>query len=124
MTMVEAAMVFPMVILSAVALMSMMLFFYRQVEAQCRLDIAARRTAGELTETVYCTGKWYPGYSVEKDGRNKVSGAKTVFFTEQGLLENTAADLHVQAYLVECGAWIRKWDMLEAAQQVAQDEGK
>lgn len=110
--MVEAAMVFPLVIFTVLALIGMLLFFFRQVEAQCKLDMAVRQASGASTETVFCLEREGASYSISKEGSQIICGRENIEFAEQGLLKNIDVQLQAKAYLVECGAWIRKCDRL------------
>lgn len=109
---VEAAMVFPLVILSVVALIYMMLYFYQQTETRAEMHIALRAENGRLTETVFY-GKEpkepFPVY--RKAGRIYSQG--TLTFTKTGLLRSGGKELFARKYIVDEAGFIRLTDLLK-----------
>lgn len=106
-------MIFPLVILCAIALLGMMIFFYTQVETQCRMDMALRQEAGNRTDTGYRLN--CPGYdfSVSEERGDRIHMETSLSFTEQGLLHQRKKIIEADMHLVQWGASIRKWDMLK-----------
>lgn len=106
-------MIFPLVILCVIALIGMMIFFYTQVELQCRMDMALRQEAGSRTGTGYRLN--CPGYdfSISEERGNRIHTEVSLSFVKQGLLHQRTKIIEADLHLVRWGASIRKWDMLK-----------
>lgn len=65
-TMVEAAMIFPLVIAGVAAVLHIVVGMYLSLSLQSSLHLALRMECGEMSQTVYRTGE-IKSYAFEKD---------------------------------------------------------
>ena len=65
-TMVEAAMIFPLVITAVVAVLYIVIGMYQSLALQSSIHIALRKECGELSQTVYRTEK-ITSYPADKE---------------------------------------------------------
>ena len=109
---VEAALIFPLVILSVVALIYMLLYFYRLTEIRTEMHIALRAESGRIRETVFYEKEPKEPFPVyRKAGCLYSSG--TVTFTETGLLKAGKKELSAKKYVIDEAEFIRLTDLLK-----------
>lgn len=109
--MVEAAMVFPLVILTVMALISMMVFFYQQTETRARMHIALRAESGKASKTVEYLTKAEAVYPIyKKSGQMHCQG--TMSFFTNGLLNEREKGLSASKYIDRETNFIRYVDLI------------
>ncbi len=97
-TMVEAAVVFPLVILTVITCILICMFCYDQTAEQCRMHMAMRAQAGELTGRTVCLrdiGPWEGQLSPGRSGIFRtINGKERIIMKNQGIVsERISGDL-------------------------------
>lgn len=98
---VEAAVVFPVIVLATITSVLIIMFFYSQMTERSSMHIALRAEAGTITQTtVYCGGSDWDGeiYSDRKAIGGEIYGKKYLLMSNKGILSNKGI------FVVE-GAW-------------------
>lgn len=107
--MVEAAMVFPLVILAVLALISILIFFYQVTEARVRMHVALRAESGRLSETVrYGEAPETPCPVYRQGGTVRSRGR--LAFLEKGILKSLGKDVCAYKYIYNEREFIRRLD--------------
>lgn len=90
--MVEAAVVFPLVILVVVSLIYIMAFVYNQVATQSKVHMEAIKEAGINSETYKTSQKSYEGISTSfgiKNIRKTCTAQSDISFQKKGILQKS-----------------------------------
>ncbi len=109
--MVEAALVFPLVVLTVVALIQMLLFFYQLAEKGAEMHMALRAESGRISETVQCAPQAEPGFPVYQRG-TEVYFLGSMAFAERGLLQKLEKQLSAQKYVDHEADFVRTVDLM------------
>lgn len=118
--MVEAALVFPLVILTVVALIHMLVFFYQLTEAGANMHMALRAESGRISKTVECEPCAKTEFPIYKRAKELYClGNKT--FLERGILKNLEKSLSAKKYVDQEADFVRTVDWLRAKER-ADDE--
>lgn len=115
---VEAAIVFPVVIMVMITAVLIIMFFFSQMTEKSRLHIAVRHEAGVLTEQTYCIEP-----AVVSDAeilpvnelKNKaLVGKKNVFINNSGVLSNVEPyKIEGSCYLVDGCKYVRYCNLIK-----------
>ena len=89
-TTAEAAVVFPLVILTVITCILVCIFCYQQTAEQCRMHLAMRAQAGAVTERTVCLqtdDSWSGQLTVGRSGIFRtVKGKEQIMMRDQGLI--------------------------------------
>ena len=110
-TMVEAALIFPLVILAVMAVIYIIIFLFQQVETQSEIHIALRKESGILSKTVAYrmkTDKKYPVYKKKK----QVYFQGKLHFMERGILKSLDKSISACSYIIDEREFIRYLDLV------------
>ncbi len=110
-TMVEAALVFPLVILTVAALIHMLVFFYQLAETRANMHMALRAESGRISKTVKCEPSAEPVFPIYKKATEVYClGNKT--FMERGLLKKLEKPLSAKKYVDHEADFVRTVDLV------------
>lgn len=105
-TIVEAAMVFPLVILAVLTLIYILIFFYQVTETNVKMHLALRAESGKLSETLDYGEQPEAPYPVYKKA-GSVCYKGTLSFLEAGLLKSLYKEISASKYVDDERAFIR-----------------
>lgn len=108
--MVEAAIVFPLVILTVVGLIEILVFFYQLAETGTNMHVALRAESGRLSKTVVYGERREPPCPIYKRGGRLYYSAE-VDFLERGLLRRIHKHIAACQYVDHEAAMIRGVDL-------------
>lgn len=108
--MVEAAILFPVVILAVVGIICILIFFYNQIETQSSMHMAMRKEAGEINKTTEYLTKVESPYPVYRKGKYVYSKG-TLTFLERGLLRGNSKELQGRYYVTRGKDIVRHKDL-------------
>lgn len=111
--MVEAALVFPIVILSVMALIYMLIFIYQQTQLRAQMHMALRAESGRASQTVEYLTKAKSPYPVYRKGLT-VYYEGVLDFRKKGLLIPVRKDLSARGHINDEVAFIRLADLVKA----------
>lgn len=97
---VEASMVFPIMLLSLMAVIYMMIYFYNNVGEQVKLHTALRAESGSICENFYYTNRADADLTVYKQGR-KIYGFGRVEAKRAGILQEKSRSIRAEKYLID-----------------------
>lgn len=120
--MVEAALVFPLVILAVVAIIHMLVFFYQITETGANMHMALRAESGRVSNTVECRPYTEAAFPIYKRAKEIYClGNKT--FMERGILSRLEKPLSARKYVDHEADFVRNMDLLKKKEQAdEQDE--
>lgn len=108
--MVEAAVIFPLVIMTVIAVVFMLIFMFHEVTAQARIQVAVNAEMGRKTETVFAyrnvpqkvspymgTRNFHPCWIADEQLRFNRKGLLSRSFTKKK--ESTAYDVNEKRYI-------------------------
>jgi len=114
---VEAAMVFPLVIITVITLIFMMIYFYSQLNERVDMHIMLRAESGSICENVYYD--------------NKVNDSFPIYMKSQQIYSNSIVDvegnlimrkrdkqIEARKYLIDECKYVRMTDILEEEETV------
>lgn len=110
--MVEAALIFPLMILSVMALIYMLLYFYQLTEIRTEMHIALRAESGRISETVFYEKEPKEPFPVYRKTDHLYSSG-TLTFTETGLLKAGKKNMYARKYTIDEAEFIRLMDLLK-----------
>lgn len=113
-SMVEAAVVFPLVILAVAALIQILVFFYQLTETNVKMHLALRAESGSISQTVIYETAEEPPFPVYKAG-NRLYYSARLSFLEKGILRQIHKDIAARHYINRESAAIRSFDLAGAA---------
>ena len=113
----EAALVFPVIILTVITAVLVVLFFYSQMTERSGMHIALRSEAGFLTErTVYSHAPEFDG-AVDADGRaiiGRVTGRKQLLMDHRGILKKKGTFVvEGSAYAIDGPRYVRYCNLVK-----------
>ncbi len=114
--MVEAALVFPLIILTVLALIHMLVFLYQQTELRARMHIALRAESGQVTQTVEYITKVNASYPIDHRG-GQVFYASSVEFSKKGILNRRTKELSAHKYADDEAMFVRMVDLAQIKEQ-------
>lgn len=109
---VEAAVIFPVVILTVTGMIWIMIFFYNQVAVQADMHICLSREAGEANGTKEYLLPIKQEYAIHRQGI-RVSYAGDAVFMQKGLLDQAKKHLWGDHYIVRGKTVVRTTDLLK-----------
>lgn len=110
--MVEAAVVFPLVILAVISVICILIFLYNGVEMQCKMHMALRAEAGEVTETVNYIQQPDFVAPITRKGQHKLETKSQLKMGKRGLLFGGAKLFQETCYLSNGTDQVRKRDLI------------
>lgn len=108
--MVEAALVFPLVILTVAALIQMLVFFYQLAETGAHMHMALRAESGRISKTVEYAPRIEAKFPIDKRGK-QVYYLGTMTFMEKGILKKFEKQLSAQKYIDHETDFVRMVDL-------------
>lgn len=96
--MVEAALVFPLVILAVVAIVHMLVFFYQITEVGANMHMALRAESGRVSNTVECQPHKKAEFPIYKR-KQQVYYLGNMTFMGQGILNRLEKPLSARKYV-------------------------
>lgn len=112
--MVEAALIFPMVILTVTALIYILLFFYQMTDTRAKMHIALRSESGKINETVFYEKDPEEPFPIYRKGE-ELNSYGVICFTQEGILKRQKKELSARKFLIDEVRNIRLADLLEGA---------
>lgn len=109
---VEAAIVFPVIILTVIALLYMLIYFYNQTSEQVDMHRMLRSECGAICENMYYKRKdesQIPVY--RKNG--KIYCYSSVNMDSKGIMEHSTKSLTAEKYLIDETFVVRRADMTD-----------
>lgn len=110
---VEAAMVFPVMLLAVIAVLHMLIYFYNQVDRQAELHMTLRLENGAICNNLYYENQPQNGLSVYRKGRS-IYSYDTIRMKKRGLLEERETMLYAEKYLIDDTMVVRMADIVRA----------
>ncbi len=104
--MVEAAIVFPLVILTVAALIQILVFFYQLTEVNVKMHLALRAESGNLSKTVLYGEKETPPYPIYRKGSRLYYSAR-ISFLPKGILQQIHKEIWARQYITREAAIVR-----------------
>ncbi len=114
--MVEAALVFPLVILTVVAVIQMLLFFYQLVETEANMHMALRVESGRISETSECAPQIKTKFPVYQRG-TEVYFLGNMAFMDRGILKSLEKQLSARKYVDHEADFVRIVDLVNQKEQ-------
>lgn len=111
---VEAAIVFPLVILVVLALISILIFFYQLTESNVKMHLALRAESGRLSGTIHYRNEEDAPFPIYERERRVYSRVSLTFFS-RGLLQSLSKDLYAYKYADNEQNFIRRTDLTKGA---------
>lgn len=111
---VEAAMVFPVMLLAVISILYMLIYFYNQVDNQIKLHIALRSENGEVCNNMYYENKDNNNLSVYRKGA-LLFGYSTISLEDKGILTGRDKLLYDKKYITDEVMIVRIADLAETA---------
>lgn len=111
---VEAAMVFPVMLLAVIAVLYMLIYFYNQVDKQVELHITLRSENGKICDNMYYENRICNNLSVYRKGA-LLYGYSTISMEEKGILEGREKLLYGEKYLIDETLVVRMADLAGTA---------
>lgn len=108
--MVEAAVVFPVIILALLAVLYMLIYFYSQVGEQVKMHIKLRSECGLICENMYYGNQDDSQITFYRDG-NSIYCYSSVDSYGSNMLENWGKELSAEKYLIDETAVVRMVDL-------------
>lgn len=107
----EAAMVFPVIILSLIAVIYILIYFYDQTGEQVKMHMVLRSESGRMCDNMYYDNQDADGMTVYRKN-NKIYSYKMVSLGKNGLLEAREKSLYAEKYLIDEAAIVRMADIM------------
>lgn len=104
--MVEAAIVFPLVVLTVAALIQILVFFYQLTEVNVKMHLALRAESGSLSKTIQYRERESPPYPIYRKGSRLYYSVKRTFLP-QGILRQIHKELWARQYINREAAAVR-----------------
>lgn len=115
--MVEAALVFPLVILAVAALIHILVFFYQLAEAGANMHMALRAESGRISKTVECEPYMETEFVIYKRAKALYClGNKT--FMKKGILKKLEKPLSAQKYVDQEADFVRNVDLVRKKEHI------
>ena len=108
---VESALIFPLVILTVMALIYMMVYFYGQLSDKVDMHIALRAEGGELCENMYYKDIEDNGFVIYKEAQQIYSSGNS-YMQRKGLLDAREKTFTARKYLIDETRYVRLLDVL------------
>ena len=102
----ESAMVFPMVVLSVAALITMMSYFYMQLGERVDMHIMLRAESGEVCENMFYGNLNDEQYPVYKKTQQLYSEGN-MHFRNNGILKKREKKISARKYLIDEAEFVR-----------------
>lgn len=109
--MVESVMVLPVVVLSVVALISIMTYFYVQLSQRVDMHIMLRAECGEVCKNIYYGNQVDGPFPAYKKAQQLYSEGD-LHFSNEGILENRKKNISARKYLIDETKFVRMTDTL------------
>lgn len=109
---VEAAMVFPVMFLSIIAVLYMLIYFYNQVENQIELHMMLRSENGAICNNMYYDNQLDDNLSVYRKG-TVIYSYSTTTMADKGLLKGREKQIYAEKYIINEVMVIRMADLTE-----------
>lgn len=103
---VEAAMVFPLVILAVISLIYILIFFYQVTETNVKMHLALRAESGRLSKTLDYGEHPDAPYPIYRNAES-VCYKGNLNFLERGLLKSLHKEISASKYVDDERAFIR-----------------
>lgn len=110
--MAEAAIVFPLVILCAAALIQILVFFYQVTQTNVNMHLALRAECGTLSKTVGYEGAGAPPYPICRSGNHLYYSARLPFLGG-GILQQAHKDISARQYVYRGMTIVRTVDFAQ-----------
>lgn len=118
--MMEAAVVFPVIILAVITVVLVVMFFYSQMSERCNIHVFLRAEAGKLTEqTIYLTPPEADSlsdvsfYTDKKAIGGEVYGKKYLVMPHGGLLRQKGTfTIEACCHAVDGCGYVRYWNLV------------
>lgn len=111
-TMVEAAVVFPLVILVIMAVIYILIFLFQQAETQSKMHIALRKESGILSKTVVYQMRIDEKYPIYKKSK-QVCFQGELHFRKRGILKSLDKPISAYGYIVDEREYVRYLDLVK-----------
>lgn len=109
---VEAALVFPLIILAVMGLIYIFIYFYQGTAEQATAHIALRKEAGMIYGTVKYQMEIEAGIPINRKG-SRVFYIKNIAFVQQGILQQQMRELNGSYYIVRGKTIVRNADLVD-----------
>lgn len=110
--MVEASLVFPVVILTVIAVIHILLFFFQQTELRTQMHLALRAENGRYSGAMIYEKNVEMPFPIYKEALHFCSYG-TVKFSKQGILESSAAEIEASVYCFDAVNFVRFTDFVD-----------
>lgn len=110
--MVEAAFVFPLIILSVVALIHILIFFVQVTKEGTVMHLALRCESGRISDTLQYEKQIDGRFPIYRKG-DRVYFQGDIVFADKGILRKLKKKITAYKYIDNETDWIRKIDLIK-----------
>lgn len=107
---VEAVMVFPVIIVSVICVLHILIYFYNQLDERADMHMALRHESGKVCGNMFYENQKSNEFAFYRKPQ-QIYSYGTVYFRETGFLEKAETDIEARKYLIDETALIRLTDL-------------